>query len=95
LVPNLQYLRNETPSSCLSPSIEEVRFYGLGTQIADTVDAVLRPSHGGDEVLRTAEGAAADQIARSKAIVNEWWDHPTPAPGRRGERASVRQAVSL
>lgn len=59
------------PSKLPESSIEEVRVYRLGTQIADTVDAVLHPSHGGDEVLRTAGGAAADQIARIKAIVNE------------------------
>ena len=43
---------------------EEVRLYRLGTPIADTINAVLHPSEGGDQVLRQSAGSHAQDVLK-------------------------------
>lgn len=43
---------------------EEVRLFRLGTPIADTINAVLHPSEGGDQVLRQSAGSEAQDVLK-------------------------------
>lgn len=43
---------------------EEVRLFRLGTPIADTINAVLHPSEGGDQVLRQSAGSEAQSVLK-------------------------------
>lgn len=49
---------------------EEVRVYRLGSEIAKVVNAVLRPSPSGDDILRQSVGTDAQQtLARIRELV--------------------------
>ena len=49
---------------------EQVRVYTLGSPVHDLINAVLDPSEGSDEVLRSAaEGEAGEVLAQVRALV--------------------------
>jgi len=66
-----QYGLGHIPEELPSYSTEEVRVYRLGTQIGDIINAIVQPSHSGDQLLRAVGGAAEGKLERIKAIVNE------------------------
>lgn len=43
---------------------EEVRVFRLGSPIAETINAALRPSRAGDDVLRRSAGSDAQKILK-------------------------------
>lgn len=52
------------PAALPSYQEEEVRVFRLGSPIAETVNAVLRPSQTGDDVLRRSAGSDAQKILK-------------------------------